>query len=199
MTDNLKMIQKRGFTLIETLVAVLILATAIAGPLSIAARALNTSVVAKDQITAFFLAGDAVEYVRFVRDTNRLLGADWLLGTGGTGAGTDLTPCQAASGCYVDTTGNTYVDANGNTPSVPVTCDASAGCLLMNYDSTNSRFTYANVSAAAPIVGRSLFTRTITLNSISAAEQQLTVVVSWSDLGGTTRSVSVKENIFAWQ
>ncbi len=185
-----------GFTLIETLVAVLILASAIAGPLSIAAHSLSNSLVAKDQIVAFYLAGDAVEYVRYIRDTNRLLGADWLDGSGGTAAGTDLTPCQDAKGCYVDTTGNTYVDSNSNTPNVPVVCPAS--CPVMDYDSTNTRFTYESVNTV-PLIMRSPFTRKIYLNPISATEQQLTVTISWKDMGSTTRSINVTENIFAWQ
>src|SRR3569623_1101495 len=110
MTGKLKNIFRknsaRGFTLVETLVAVMILASAVAGPLSIASRALNNSLVAKDQITAYFLAQDAIEYTRFVRDSNTLGGGDWMTGAGATG-GTDLSVCLGANGCYVDTTSNT--------------------------------------------------------------------------------------------
>ncbi|HEV8677653.1 MAG TPA: type II secretion system protein [Candidatus Paceibacterota bacterium] len=189
MTAKFKM--KRGFTLIETLVAVMILATAVAGPLSIASRALNTSLVAKDQITAFFLAQDAVEYVRFVRDTNTLEGNDWLSGTGGATAGIDLTPCQGASGCYVDST-----MAVSGVADTPTACDSGSGCPVMYYDNTNSRFTY---DTGGSNVSKTLFTRTILLNNISATEQQLTVTISWSDLGGVTRRVNVYENLFQWQ
>jgi prepilin-type N-terminal cleavage/methylation domain-containing protein len=69
--------QARGFTLVETLVAVLLLTVAIAGPLTIISKSLITALVAKDQVTAFFLAQDAVEYVRFVRDTNKLQDSAW--------------------------------------------------------------------------------------------------------------------------
>jgi prepilin-type N-terminal cleavage/methylation domain-containing protein len=189
---------QKGFTLVETLVAVMILATAIAGPLSIASRALNNSVVAKDQIIAYFLAEDALEYVRYARDTNTLGGNDWLSGSGGTTAGVDLTPCQGASGCYVDTTTNSYTDSRGNNPIAPIACDASGGCPLLYYDTTNSFYTYNDASGNSTIVP-SLFTRTITLNNISTTEQQLTITVTWSDLGGVTRRVNIYENVFAWE
>jgi prepilin-type N-terminal cleavage/methylation domain-containing protein len=181
----------RGFTLIETLVAVMILATAVAGPLSIASRALNNSIVAKDQITAHLLAEDAVEYVRFVRDTNTLQGDNWLTGSGGAVAGIDLTPCAASTGCYVDST-----MAVSGVADVPTACDPGNGCPAIYYDNDNSRFTY---NTGGSNVSKTLFTRTIVLTNISSTEQQLTVTVTWSDLGGTTRRVNIFENIFAWQ
>jgi hypothetical protein len=169
----------------------MILASAVVGPLSIASRSLSNSLVAKDQISAFFLAQDAVEYVRFVRDSNRLKGADWLLGTGGSSAGIDLSPCATAGGCYVDST-----MAVVGTGDVPTACDTTNGCPTLYYDSGNSRFTY--VSSGTDI-SASLFTRTILLTDISTTEQKLTVTVSWSDVGNVTRSVMVYENIFKWQ
>ena len=191
----------KGFTLIETLVAVMILATAIAGPLSIASRALNNSLVAKDQIIAFFLAQDAVEYVRFVRDTNTLSGADWITGQGGTSAGIDLSPCVAsvnANGCYVDST--MAVVGYGD---VPTACDSGSGCPVLSYDNGNSRYTY---NSGGSNVVPSIFTRQIVLTQINPAppgspslEYLATVTVTWSDLGGVVRRVTVNENIFKWQ
>jgi prepilin-type N-terminal cleavage/methylation domain-containing protein len=191
----------KGFTLIETLVAVMILASAIAGPLSIASRALNNSLVAKDQIVAFYLAQDAVEYVRFVRDTNTLSGADWITGQGGTTAGTDLTPCITsvnANGCYLDST--MAVVGQGD---VPTACDAGSGCPVLYYDNDNSRYTY---NSGGSNVVPSLFTRQITMQQINPAppgspsvEYLVTVTVSWQDLGSTPRRVTVNENIFKWQ
>lgn len=196
-----KKIIPKGFTLIETLVAVMILATAIAGPLSIASRALNNSLVAKDQIVAFFLAQDAVEYVRFARDTNTLSGADWITGAGGASAGIDLSPCIASinvNGCYVDST--MAVVGQGD---VPTACDAGSGCPILYFDNTNSRYTYDSGNSNAV---QTLFTRQIVLTQVNPAppgspsvEYLATVTVSWSDLGGVTRRVTVNENIFKWQ
>ena len=58
----------RGFTLLETFVAITILMFAVVGPLTIVSKALNASYDSRDQITAFYLAQDAIEYIRNVRD-----------------------------------------------------------------------------------------------------------------------------------
>jgi len=184
MTNKIKQKIKKGFTLIETLVAVLILATAIAGPLTIASKGLSTALVAKDQTTAYYLAQDAVEYVRFARDTNRLKSTDWLAGSGS--GSTDLAPCEGAGGCYLDSL--------ANVPAAPTAC--SGACPKMNYDATNRYFNYNGVNPAT------IFTRTITLTTpvgTNAADAALTVAVSWSDLPGTVHTITVREDLFNWQ
>ena len=68
----LKLKFTRGFTLIETFVAISIIMVAIVGPLLIVSRALSSSYYARDQIIAFYLAQDAVEFIRNKRDENKL-------------------------------------------------------------------------------------------------------------------------------
>ena len=73
---------KKGFTIIETLVAITILMISIAGPLTIAQKGFNAGIYAKDQVTASYLAQDAMEYIKNVRDNNVFASPsqDWLLG-----------------------------------------------------------------------------------------------------------------------
>lgn len=59
-------------TLIETLVAISILTVAIVGPMSLTMQSLAAAFYARDQITAFNLAQEAIESVRSVRDGNIL-------------------------------------------------------------------------------------------------------------------------------
>src|SRR4051812_17046488 len=120
----------KGFTLIETLIAILVLMLAIVGPLTIASKGLQTTLVSKDQETAFFLAQDAVEYVRWVRDTNKLSGNGWLAGLDGTANGHTNNGvaggnCTAASGCTVDSLKDT-------------TASCSGACVVLKYGSTNN-------------------------------------------------------------
>lgn len=67
---NINLIRKnnKGFTIVETLVAVAILMIAIAGPLTIAQKGLMAAVYARDQVTASFLAQDAMELIKNIRD-----------------------------------------------------------------------------------------------------------------------------------
>ena len=57
----------------ETLIAVFVLSLAITGPFMIAQKGLQAGLISKDQITAFYLAQDAIEYIRYARDTNCLV------------------------------------------------------------------------------------------------------------------------------
>lgn len=71
----------KGFTLIETMVAVTILALAIAGPFRAIQGALTNSFAARDQLVAAALAQEGIEYIRSIRDDNYLSGeSDWLAG-----------------------------------------------------------------------------------------------------------------------
>lgn len=70
----------KGFTLIETLVAITILTTAIVGPFYAIQSASRTSYLARDNVIAASLAQEAIEYIRSVRDNNYLAGQDWLEG-----------------------------------------------------------------------------------------------------------------------
>lgn len=184
-----------GFTLLETLVAVLILVTAITGPLTIAGKGLQTALVAKDQTVAYYLAQDAVEYVRFARDTNTLGGGNWLTGTGS--GSTDLAPCVSADGSAV-----CYLDTLSQNPSAPTACP-SGSCPALNFykDPTTQvgNFTY---STGANTTG-TIFKRTVSITTpvgTNSGEAQLTVKVYWQDTGANTHPpVTLQESIFNWQ
>ncbi|MBI2618265.1 prepilin-type N-terminal cleavage/methylation domain-containing protein [Candidatus Kaiserbacteria bacterium] len=159
-----------GFTLIETLVAISILLIALTAPLTIASRGLSSAYFARDQITAFYLAQDAVEYVRNTRDQNVLTGSSWLSGFPDT-AGTLFT---------VDTT-------DGDMALCPV-----LGCDPILYNQSTNFYGYNDPGAL-----ESRFTRSVSIETLGADEAVITVTVNWST-GVLNRSFSVKENILNW-
>ena len=73
-------IKTKAFTLIEALVAVSILMIAIASPMTLAQKGLSTATLSKDQMIASFLAQDAIEAVKNIRDQVAIRGndTDWL-------------------------------------------------------------------------------------------------------------------------
>lgn len=177
-------IRPRGFTLIETLVAVLLLTTAIGGPLTLASRGLMVALLSKDQIVAFNLAQDAVEHIRFVRDSNTLSGADWLAGLGNCISVDGTTAC--------------YFDSLLNSPASPQTCaDATCSAQRLYFDETNRYYNYTTTNTLT------IFTRVVTIRhdsgGASPGEAVVTVTVYWAGTGTLARNVVLRESLFNWQ
>ncbi len=184
--------QPKGFTILETLVAVTILALAIVGPLSIASKGMQAALVAKDETIAYYLAQDAVEYARFARDTNRLASpaSNWLSGSGGNS--TDLSACVSGDG-----SAKCYFDSLDLSPSRPQACPGGI-CPQLYYNPDNHYFTYSSASPAM----FTPFVRTVSIVTpvgANADEAQMTVSVTWSDLPGVTHLVSVREDLYNWR
>ncbi|MSR70449.1 prepilin-type N-terminal cleavage/methylation domain-containing protein [Candidatus Kaiserbacteria bacterium] len=188
------MIQKiqQGFTLIETLIAVLILTTAITGPLTIASKGLTATLIAKDQISAFYLAQDAVEYVRFLRDSACLAAGAPVGGCAAEVWLSSLTACTSAGGGTA-----CYFDSLAQNPATPATC--AGDCPVMRYDTASHAFNYNGSATPTP----QKFTRTVTINNDPSGpapdEAILTVTVTWANLAGITHTAVVRENILRWQ
>jgi prepilin-type N-terminal cleavage/methylation domain-containing protein len=187
-----------GFTLVETLVAVAILATSIVGPFVAIQTALKASYSARDQLVATMLAQEGIEYVRGVRDSNYLYNiknptlpqVSWLAGIDDSAGSTvncvDPVPTDGtARRCVVDPTGSTPVRlCNSNGAG---TCDQ------LNYVQSLRIYTQATPSGYVP----SAFTRTMTLSKVGTAEMQVTVTVTFTSVRqGYT--VTLTERLANW-
>jgi type II secretory pathway pseudopilin PulG len=195
---------KKGFTLMETLVAIFIIMLAITGPMVFTQNALRAAFLSRDQITAFFLAQDAIEYIKNIRDGHVVdiiksssEDPDGWLGVDGN----LVTLCmnEDESGCTVDTTlGEDQIDS--------CLSDSTPGCVKddevniykpLNFKN-NTYFTNepANGSSIVP----SIFAREIKMKEIEPGKEvEVTVIVRWKSHEGVgNREIVVKENIYNW-
>jgi hypothetical protein len=145
---------------------------------------LNAAFYARDQVTAFYLAQEAIEYVRNVRDNNNLLGnsgsPDWLKG---------LESCKAPKVCGIDVT-------------APIASDQVVDCSIascnLTYNPDSGIYSLRHGSGW----GSTVFTRTLQIvpfivNSDSNSSADLTATVIWKS-GRISRSITVSEKIFDW-
>ncbi len=174
---NQKLLNK-GFTIIESLVAIAILVTAVIGATSAVQSGISSYIFSKDQITAFYLAQESLEQLRNLRDENHLTSNNWLYGI----AQSSSDPCYFGSACIVDTV----------LTSQPTRCSAIGSCPVVRQDPTYGFYGY-NAGWTA-----TKFTREIVLTSVNANEISVKVSVSWSK-GLINRSFVARENILNWQ
>jgi prepilin-type N-terminal cleavage/methylation domain-containing protein len=180
---NNRILKTRGFTLVETLVAVTILATSVAGVMTIAFQGLRGAQLARDQLTASYLAQEGVDLIRAWRDQNYLADP---LGLSSTPGNWDIgfDECLEADGCSVDATQLT---------SAPADCNVT--CPFLNFQESSGLYSYQSVGGWA----QSGFRRTITLSSTDPdAYYMVDVTMEWQT-GSISRSFTLSEPIMNWQ
>ena len=160
-----------GFTLIETLVAIAILSLAITGPMVIAQKGIGSAIYARDEVTAFYLAQEAVEYIRSVRDTNRIIGYDKYYTGGWLWQFANAASCLDPNKCQIDATINPLLSPGVSNGSI-ITCPV-AGCAPILFNSTTNLYGYASGGA------KTQFTRTVDVKTINSNEAAITVNISW--------------------
>lgn len=177
----------KGFTIIETLVAVSILMISIVGPLTISHKGLLAALYARDNIIGSYLAQDLLEYVKNVRDNNKLQGRGWL---------NIIDVCTGATArdvCNADTLGG---DSFGNIedPGYGMeisTCDKSdrISCSL----SHGSTGYYPDNTNQSPTQFKRYFY--IIKNPSNDDEATLYVTVEWQN-GTINNNITYKTEIF---
>ncbi len=180
----------RGFTLLESLVAVAILALAIAGPLYAASRSIIAAQLSRDKLTASYLAQEGIEYVRQVRDnsyiaayrTNRTTASDssWT-----PFVNQQISRCPSARGCTLDDP--------WSSSSVLTTC-ASSGCTALYLNAAKQ---YTQKSITGGIANTvTPFIRTIKVEAVSGTANEVSVTsdVTWI-FHGTPYHVTITDHL----
>lgn len=107
-------LKEKGFTLIETLVAISILMIAIAGPLTVATKGYTASIEAKNQSIAMNLAQEGMEYLNNIKD-NRLWG-NWVRGSSfydNNRVSSQYSSCSASNICTLGEISGTWGPTSG--------------------------------------------------------------------------------------
>lgn len=168
-------IQDRGFSLIETLVAVAVMMMAVAGPLSIASQGLLSAQFARDQVIAFHLAREATELIRNRRDMNVIGGVDWLDG---------MDVCMAPDVCRIDALSGT----------LDFTVCPTGGCDPLNIQRSEGVYAYST----GVNWDTSRFTRDISIVEYAAdREIAVTVDITWSTRV-LQKTLTITEHFFNW-
>lgn len=172
----------QGFTIIETLVAVAILMISIVGPLTIAQKGLMSAIYAHDQVTASYLAQDAMEYVKNVRDSNLLNRPTlWL---------DKLSDCVDVT-CSVNTLTGDPNASVGQTSLAGINTCSGTTCRLY-LASGNAGYTPSSSGGVA-----SKFSRYFSIKPVinSPKEAKIVVTVSWK-AGTIDNAITYESHIF---
>ena len=170
--------KKRGFTIVESLVAISILVLVITGTASDIQTGISSYILSKNQVISFYLAQEGFEQIRNMRDHNGLKSQDWLIGISVNSG----DPCYFGNACTVD-------PVNSN---VPTRCPSGPGsCPVLRQDASTGFFGY---TLTWP---ETVFRREIVLTQVNANEISILVTVDWSK-GLVSRQFRARENLLNW-
>jgi len=183
--------KKKGFTLVETLIAIAILVVAVLAPLAIAQSGLQGARYAQDQLTAIFLAQEAVELVKsqVYSNMNETPPVDWLRYLN------DGSPADCITrDCEVS--GPRPTDQSAGLPIRE--CIAGANACKVYLDTGSNLYTSSFTGDT-----QTKFTRAIRLTPIAAptplnTQEKVTVTVTWKAQDGTSKNYALSDHITNW-
>ncbi len=175
---QLNKINKKGFTVVEALVAVGVLSLSILATFGAVQSAIQYSGLTKEEVTAFYLIQESIEHVKNIRDENALYTLNgttrsWLYGVSASGS----DACYFGNTCQLDMNSSTKLSR----------CSGTCGALKVN--TSTGAYGYNSGWTATT------FVRSISFTSISADEVRMNVTVSWTNRG-QTKQIQVSELIF---
>jgi prepilin-type N-terminal cleavage/methylation domain-containing protein len=171
---------RTGFTLVETLVAISLLTVAIVAPMGLAAQSLQSAYYARDQITAFYLAQEAIESIRAIRDSQVLQ-----IAKSSSGSSINLFgPIPLSNQPFT-------IDARKTDPGQAIAI-CTGSCPPLQTDGT----LYGYQSGWQD----TYFTRTVRAAFVQGTQDEIriSVTVSWKTAGIQARSFTISSDLYRW-
>ena len=191
----------KGFTLIETLVALSIFTTSVLAMVLILASSLEDTNYSKNKIIASYLAQEGIEYVRNMRDTYVLYeGANpetpgWNAFVG------KVSNCIGGASCYFKPESIDYDDTSQPIIDTEILPCVSNICPNLYHHASSGRYDYIMLNGVDSGFSRSITYKPDGLNSdensLNSDEIKITSEVSWKK-GSKTYNVIFAENLFNW-
>lgn len=181
----------RGFTLVETLVAISIFTSSIIVLMSVLSQGISNTTYARNKMIASYMAQEGIEYIRNMRDTYTLY-YDIDPAKGWNKFTTNMSPCGSANGCNFDDSLSSFDITSLQGMNIHQ-CTGN-NCSLF-YDSTNGAYTYNHSTGID-----SGFTRTIKIDKTGldpSNEMKIISIVSWTQGSGSYK-IEFSENLFNW-
>ena len=175
--------KEKGFSLVEALISITILMISVAAPLKLAGDGVNSASIAEQQIVAFYLTQDAMEYVKNVKTGNRLSHSD--ITTGLEKCNMNIPPNR---GCRIDTV-------------TGLISMCSVGCVngVLRFDEDTGMYNYNNGNS------HSIFTRQIKVfpkredpETSAVIEMQIEVSTKWTSINNQPQEYKLKANLLDW-
>jgi prepilin-type N-terminal cleavage/methylation domain-containing protein len=174
--------EARGFTLIETLVAISIFSVSVLGLLSLLASSIANTIYAKDKIIAGYLAQEGIEYIRNMRDNYVLYPANgnWASFT------TKMAVCSSGNACGFN---SSFLSTS---PSFIFTCSADPNANACKLYLNNGSYNDSSSSGT-----NSGFVRKVWARTIGVDEVEIFSEVDWKQGSGNYKII-FSENLFNW-
>lgn len=184
-----------GFTLVETMFAVMILTFTIVSMMTVVANSLFAARYARDDITVSYLLQESIDAIRNDRDTSVFLQSGDIDTAWSTFVSKYANCLDSSRGCYFEVL----------TSSPPVTCplDGDGGCPQLCYDSSAINTSYYvsenTLSRSCPDndMIKSNFIRKIVVTD-NGDEINVVVTISWMN-GNLSKSRSLETTFMKWQ
>lgn len=194
---------RRGFTLVETVVALALIMATLVGPVALVVRGIHVFTPSQDKLIALNLAQEGIELVRLVRDNN--MACDFLNGEDPWAWDRDPAGGSMHGG----------MEADMQQPFLGVSCGGRTIAFPRLTSSCTRTLRLGTAGVDAGIYGYqsgnpTTFIRCITVRSPAMPpdtgsppippRDQMDVIseVAWTE-GGRTREITLQERLYRWE